>query len=799
MSIGGVRTALVTVLLCCTCASLAWAELPTQDWTRTEARADCASYNPLRMPLFGETHIHTSFSGDATFVRVRTTPRDAYMFAQGAQIGLPPYDSSDQPTRFAQLRRPLDFTAVTDHAEWLGEIRTCLTSGLEGYDDNNCKALRDEINSPPAGINAPIPLVVAAFQLTIQSANPMRLSICDPNTMNCQNEAAIVWGDELDAAEEFYDRTAACGFTTFPGYEWTNNLGGYNLHRNVIFRNADVPPLPTSYYEQPHLEGLFTRLEDDCLNGGASGGTCDFLSIPHNSNASGGLMFQPANSDNSPLTKADAVRRASHEPLVEIFQHKGSSECDPASSPNDELCGFEQLHRQQLFATANATTLIQPSNYVRHALREGIRQHDLLGANPFELGLIGSTDTHNSTPGSTVEEDYAANGHLGVRDAIPENILSRIGPGGIVTNAGGLAVVWAEENSRDAIFAAMRRRETYATSGTRPIVRFFGGRPAIDGCDDPNYVEEGYTRGVPMGGEIGPVLGLKSPRFTVMAQQDPGGNGEPSTPLQRIQIVKGWVAENHQTHEKVFDVAGNPGNGADVDPATCTPTGTGSASLCTTWKDPGFRADERAFYYARIIENPVCRWSTRLCNSLAVDCSNPGSVPSQYAECCTGIVDKTVQERAWTSPIFYQPERLGVKKGRILFGSGSGADKLHLALTIGRVPPELDVKTNGLTLTLRDDDVIYSAALPAGALTETVPGRGYRLNDPSGAIAGIRKARLRISRRGTARLIVDTIPVDLSHAQQSSHRIDTELASGAYDQRDSRIWESSPQRLEAQL
>jgi len=190
---------------------------------------------------------------------------------------------------------------------------------------------------------------------------------------------------------------------------------------------------------------------------------------------------------------------------------------------------------------------------------------------------------------------------------------------------------------------------------------------------------------------------------------------------------------------------------------------------------------------------------TNRTNSLAVDCSNPGSVPSQYAECCTGIVDKTVQERAWTSPIFYQPERLGVKKGRILFGSGSGADKLHLDLTIGRVPPELDVKTNGLTLTLRDDDVIYSAALPAGALTETVPGRGYRLNDPSGAIAGIRKARLRISRRGTARLIVDTIPVDLSHAQQSSHRIDTELASGAYDQRDSRIWESSPERLEAQL
>ncbi len=436
---------------------------------------------------------------------------------------------------------------------------------------------------------------------------------------------------------------------------------------------------------------------------------------------------------------------------------------------------------------------------MRQALREGLRQHDVLGVNPFELGLIGSTDTHNSTPGSTVEEDYAANGHLGLRDAIPENILSRIGPGGVVTNAGGLAVVYAEENSRDAIFAAMRRRETYATSGTRPIVRFFGGRPAVDACNDPNFVEEGYTRGVPMGGEIGPVLARRSPRFAVMAQQDPGGNGEPSTPLQRIQIVKGWVDENHKSHEKVFDVAGNALNGAGVDLATCTPTGTGSASLCATWKDPAFRPNQRAFYYARVLENPVCRWSTRLCNSLGVDCSNPGSVPSQYAECCSGLVDQTVQERAWTSPIFYQPERLGVKKGWLKFGAGTGDDKLHLELMIGRVPPELDIKTNGLTLTLRDDDVVYSATLPAGALVETVPGHAYRLNDPSGAFAGIKKARVRISKRGTAKMTFDTIAIDLSHAEQSSHRVSVQLASGGYDQTDARSWNSTPERLDAEL
>ena len=795
MFIGRFRLATtVAVVASLTSLGAAWADPPTQDWTRTETRADCASYNPLRTPLFGETHIHTSFSGDAVFVRVRSTPRDAYMFAQGQQIGLPPYDGSDNPTRFAQLHRPLDFTAVTDHAEWLGEIRTCLNSSLPGYDDSNCQALRNELASPPAGITAPLPAIVIAFQLTIQAADPMRLSMCGTDDVNCLTQAALVWQDELDAAEEFYDRTSACSFTTFPAYEWTNNLNGYNLHRNVIFRNADVPSLPTSYYDEPHLEGLFTKLEDECLGGS---GQCDFLSIPHNSNVSGGLMFAPTNSDGSPMTKADALRRASHEPLVEIFQHKGSSECDPTGSPNDEHCGFEQLKRLQLFGNTGSGNISPSNSFVRRALRDGLRQHDLIGANPFELGVVGSTDTHNGTPGATVEQDFGTQGHLGVRDGSPENILSRIAPGGIVTNSGGLAVVWAEENSRDAIFAAMRRRETYATSGTRPIVRFFGGRPERDGCNDPNFVQEGYSRGVPMGGEIGPVLGRHSPRFTVMATQDPGGNGEPSTPLQSIQIIKGWVDETHQSHEQVFDVAGDAHNGADVDLSTCTPGGGGAATLCTTWTDPTFRPDERAFYYARVLENPVCRWSTRLCNSLGVDCSNPGSVPSQYAECCSGIVDKTVQERAWTSPIFYQPEHLGVK-GQMRF-RGAGSDTLRLELTIGKVPSELNVTTNGLTLTLRDDDVIYTATLPAGALVEKVPGRSYALVDPAGTIAGIRKARLRINRRGTGRLLVSANNVDLSHAQQTSHRVSTELASGAYDQTDDRVWESSPDRLGAQL
>jgi hypothetical protein len=773
-------------------AANAGAELPTQDWARTELRDDCASYNPLRSPFFGETHIHTGYSGDAAFVRVRTTPRDAYMYALGQQIGLPPYDAMDLPTRFAQLRRPLDFTAVTDHSEFLGEIRTCLTDGLPGYDDPTCEAAREEIESEPAGIEAPIPLVVIAFQLTIQSPTPMRLGLCGPGNTNCLTQAALVWEDSLDAAEEFYDRTDACSFTTFPGYEWTNNLDGWNLHRNIIFRNAEVPALPTSYYEQPLVEGLWGTLEDDCLD---QPGNCDFVAIPHNSNASGGLMFETANGDGTPLTKAGAERRSTHETLLEIFQHKGSSECHPSSS-NDELCGFEQLKRLQLFGNASNNVTPTAPNFARRALELGLQQHNLLGANPFKLGFIGSTDGHGSQAGGTVEQDFAASGHLGVRDASAKNMLSRIGPGGIVNNGGGLAVLWAEENSRDALFAAMRRREAYATSGTRPIVRFFAGRPDKELCGSPDFVEEGYTHGVPMGGEIGPVLGKKSPRFAVLALQDPGGNGEPSTPLQRIQIVKGWVDAENQLHERVFDVAGDE-DGAGVDTETCATTGTGgAASLCTVWEDKTFRPNERAFYYARVLENPICRWSQQLCNSLNVDCTNILSVPMDYRECCMGLAERTIQERAWTSPVFYQPEGFGTK-GQVIYGKSPGTDRLKLELTIGRVPAELEPNDNGLTVTVTDGDAVYSATLPAGAMIEKSPGRVYSYADPAGTIGGIKKAKLTVNKRGTGILKIDVADRDLSAAQLTEHRVNVQLASGAYDQTDSRYWAPVNGRLKS--
>ncbi len=357
-------------------------------------------------------------------------------------------------------------------------------------------------------------------------------------------------------------------------------------------------------------------------------------------------MFRPANSDGTPLTADDAFFRASFEPLVEINQHKGDSECRPGvGGATDEICGFEKLNRLQLFATvSDPNQTFPPLNYVRNALKEGLVQEQTLGVNPFKLGLIGSTDTHNATPGATEEQDFGAFGHLGLRDhANPAYMLQRVTPAGIEATPGGLAVVWAEENSRDALFAAMRRREVYGTSGSRPILRFFGGQEAGLHCGDPNFVAAAYGGGVPMGGDIGPVRRTRSPRFGVLAFKDPGTASSPGTQLQRMQIVKGWVDAAGQSHEKVFDVAGNPPNGDDVDTATCTPSGTGADSLCAVWSDPEFDASQRAFYYARVLESPTCRWSTYMCNAAGVDCANPATIPTGYDECCNPAVPKTIQ------------------------------------------------------------------------------------------------------------------------------------------------------------
>ncbi len=613
-----------------------------EPFARTEVREDCDHYERYRQPFFGETHIHTELSADAALNGTRNGAREAYQFAQGGEIQL----TSLPPIRMLSLSRPLDFAAVTDHAEYLGELPFCLDESSPFASEFECVVLRNNI-----GATSPNnPGFFALFLPSIIAGAP-RFTWCGPDGDLCLDESRNVWEDIQSAAEEYYDRSSDCTFTTFVAYEWSGNTDTRNLHRNVIFRNDDVPALPTSYYEASSPDALWDALEQDC---DTDLERCDVLAIPHNSNISGGAMFAPTEGLGDPLTVAGAEKRARNEPLFEINQHKADSECFPGIGNNDELCDFEKTSGVALVPPTPGT--IPPRlNFVREALKDGLALQDSLGVNPFKLGLLGSTDGHMSNAGQTREDDFAFAGHVGSLDASPTQRLATNSTFGNEASSGGLAVVWAEENSRDSLFAAMERREVYGTSGTRPIVRFFGGERLPFGmCKGPNFARKGYRFGVPMGGDL-PPMKRRSPRFAVAALQDPGAPGSPGTPLQRIQIIKGWVDENGDTHEQVHDVAGDPDNGASVDLATCEPQGKGFTNLCTVWEDPDFDPSERAFYYARVVENPSCRWTQYLCLDAAVDCSDPGGIPAGYERCCDDSIPMTLQERAWTSPIWYDP------------------------------------------------------------------------------------------------------------------------------------------------
>jgi hypothetical protein len=762
-------------------------------WARTESRQDCTDFDQFRQPYFGDTHVHTSYSADAFVAGALGQPRDAYRFAQGQPLGLPPLDGLGQPTGTAQLRRPLDFTVVTDHAEQFGETQICQTSGSVGFNDPVCVDLLSVIGTlnpappplPPAGIlNFLIPYLFPA--------SPTRFSFCGPGDVDCLTAASVVWQDTQDAAEEFYDRSSICSFTSFVGYEWTGNPNGLNVHRNVIFRNAVVPFLPISYIEENNVQGLWAALDSQCRSGAPG---CDALTIPHNSNASNGLTFDPVNADGSPLSAADARFRADFEPLAEVLNHKGDSECMPGVGTSDELCAFEKTYRPTLFTVAvnPDPAAYHPLSFIRNALKAGIEEEERIGVNPIRIGLISATDTHNSTPGMVNEQDWGDTGHNGLRDRNDVFILTEFPPSGIPTNGSGLTVLWAEENSRDALFSAMQRREAYATSGPRPIVRFFAGRLPRGLCGDVDFARKGYASGVPMGGEIGPVTGNRSPDFAVMAMKDPGPPGIPGTPLQHIQIVKGWVDDSGTAQEKVYEVVGDPDNGASVDTTTCTAQGSGADSLCKVWKDPDFDRSQRAFYYARVLENPTCRWSTYVCNRNGVDCSNPGSVPPGFAACCNPLWPKSIQERAWTSPIWYRPEGIARLRGRVQFGTTAGSDVLRLFAKMGANATGWDPDNDDITVAVTDDDDIYRVTIPAGSFQQV--GKVLRYKDPTGSLNGLERASIRVKSNGETILVLRTAPIDLSNADRSEHMVHVQIDIGSYRTTHHRLWEARGNRL----
>jgi hypothetical protein len=617
----------------------------------TEERQPCSEQNPDRNLYFGDLHVHTELSFDAYGYDVRTTPKAAYEFATGQAVLLPPLDAQGVGTRRAELEKPLDFVALTDHMEFLGEVRLCTTPSSSGYGSTMCEDYRrggeDE---------------VATFGTELAKDPPSRFEdICQESGDACRDAAEQIWTSIVDAAEEAYDTSSECAFTSFVGYEYSGSPKISNNHRNVVFRNAHVPNPPPSYFEEPLEQELWHALDEACIR---SDNGCDFIAIPHNSNWSNGNLFFPdyrQDIEGKNRQATAATFRSEMEPLAEIQQHKGDMECKNgfAGIPFDPLCDFEKIHGTSLdFDDCGEETgyfgvagegCISKYDYVRNTFKLGLVEEERIGANPFQIGVIGSTDTHNGTPGHT--EEHLFPGHVGLADHTAE---MRMGPGTMTHNPksynpGGLTAAWALENSRDALFQAFRRREVYSTSGTRISVRFFGGWDYPETiCDRDDLISTGYADGVPMGRQLRrKPEGNPAPIFVVKAEKDPGVDGRSGTDLQRVQIIKGWLDASGQTWEEVFDIGGDADNDAGVDLATCERTGEGFETICATWIDPDFDPDARAFYYARVVENPSCRWTQYDCHTFAAD------DPDKPQACFDEAVAKTVQERAVSSPIWY--------------------------------------------------------------------------------------------------------------------------------------------------
>lgn len=584
----------------------------TKDWASVEA---AIPKNEMRDVYFGDMHVHTSFSFDAYIGGILPKPTDAYRFAKGEAIKVFTDD--------VQIKRPLDFAAVTDHAEFLGELYSVHTPGAPGHGAFLARYFRS------LGMDT---VKQRAF------FNRMLNRVTDDNERSHLDffqgfeTTSAAWDINLAAAEEHYVPGA---FTTFAAYEWTYTKGSTRAHghRNIFFKDMMVPQYPISAIEAADEVQMWNGLEQ-FRNEGAT-----VMAVPHNSNLSEGLTFPLYKPDGSPLDKEYMEKRSKNEPLVEIHQAKGNSEVHPELWSSDEFSNFEVYNQQEL----------NENNYVRHVLKRGVQyksEHDI---NPYAYGLIGSTDTHNGTPGNTEEDDEFRGNHAFVdyssdlryqRPWILDPTLRTRD----VYNPGGLMGVWAKANTRSEIYESMERKETYATSGGRIQVRFFAGHDLKPFSNYAEMVTQGYADGVHMGQTL--KGNGKAPSFYVWAAKDSEG-----ARLDRIQIIKGWY-DGSALQEKIYNVAvsddrniQDDGSVGELDNKLNLETGTwdssvGASELSTLWEDPDYNADHEVFYYVRVLEVETPRWT--LYDQIQTDV--------EY----TDDTEMTIHERAWSSPIWIE-------------------------------------------------------------------------------------------------------------------------------------------------
>jgi hypothetical protein len=588
--------------------------------------------------LFGDTHLHTGYSADAGLVGATTSPDDAYRFAKGETV----ISSNGVPAR---LQRPLDFLVVADHAENLG-----LTFGLE---EGNKALLDTEWGQGLAKVIAPkTPEAMGKAYIYWGNTFAMEKDPQDPLAATDFNKT--MWQRMTEAAERHNDPGA---FTALIGYEWTSGPQGNNLHRNIIFRDGKDKAdqvIPFSAYDSMDPEDLWNWMDK---YQSATGG--QLLAIAHNGNLSNGLMFDDVTlTAKKPLDRNYAERRMRFEPVYEITQIKGDGEAHPALSPNDEFADYGTWDKGSFGAEPKSPEML-PREYAREAWKRGLNYEASLGANPFKFGVIGSTDAHTGL--STTQEDNFFGKVTMVEPTndpvrFEEQITGRFTPDDPSDDivhaqalASGLAAVWARENTREAIWDAFKRKEVFATTGTRMRVRVFAGTSFTEGdLDRSDFAAYGYANGVPMGGDLTKTEEGRAPALLIKVLRDPDGAN-----LDRIQVVKGWTDAKGKTHEKVYNAAWSGdrkigadgklppvGNTVNVEKANYT-NAIGAVVLQAFWQDPAFDPKQRAFYYVRVLEIPTPRWTTYDAAFFGVE------LPKD--------VKPTHQERAYTSPIWYTP------------------------------------------------------------------------------------------------------------------------------------------------